>query len=195
MDTFTFTPAADGDPEAIAAVQARLAKLAPSCVRCGHKLAKRDLASRVCSDVDVCRIRRSGCSVAGYASQRAYFRKHGSPFVNRARVATPAAEPPTAAPLHETHRGAAYAAAAFAEPRAARVAARHEQDIATLQATASDAFCGPEQAPEPVTPPEPAEPVTRPQTAVQALADGAVRRLVEPARVAAARSRLRALGC
>jgi hypothetical protein len=144
---YTFTPSAEADAERLAKYQAAFAKLAPSCVRCGHRLAKGELDARVCRDREICRIRRSGCSVTGFATVRKQ-------------------------------------AALLAERRAARVADRHEQDIAELadrrERAAVEAVAAVEvaaasvlpEAPEPVEvepvedlDPEPGDDLGEPETA------------------------------
>jgi hypothetical protein len=79
MSGFTFTPSETADPELLAKYEARFAKLAPACIRCGHRLAKGELDARVCRDRELCRIRRSGCSVSGFATLRKYRREHPEP--------------------------------------------------------------------------------------------------------------------
>ena len=54
----TFTPAETAEPDALAAYQARLAKLAPACSRCGRKLGKRETAAGRCAARDDCRLRQ-----------------------------------------------------------------------------------------------------------------------------------------
>lgn len=98
MSGFTFTPAeTEADPAAIAAYQGRLAKLAPSCSRCGHRLAKGELAARVCRDVEVCRIRRTGCSVAGFSALRKFAAskqgRSAAPVAAKVEQAEPIASP------------------------------------------------------------------------------------------------------
>ena len=91
---YTFTPAAEGaDPEAVAAFQARLAKLAPACMDCGRKLTAREVAGHLCADRDLCRVRRSGVSVAGYVTLRKFALRNAAPATRTPAPAVAAAVP------------------------------------------------------------------------------------------------------
>lgn len=86
MSGFTFTPAENADPAALAEAQAALARLKPSCSRCGRNLTKRELDARRCADLDECRIRQAfggnaGAGVTDYRRLRKHIAAHGSPFI------------------------------------------------------------------------------------------------------------------
>lgn len=212
--SFTFTPSTDAgaDAGAIAAYQSRLAKLAPSCTRCGRKLTKTELAAGTCRDREVCRIRRAGGSVAGFATLRKYARANpdwsvlGRPAGTTAPAAqeTPTDTRSTAAQNSATPNETPTPEPApepATEPAQAPTQALAPSTVKASTSEPSDAWSVEEEAPV-ASPPAaavdvvPVAPVEAPAApAAPAPARGYAVRYAVPLRVARGRATLRALRC
>lgn len=100
MSTPTVTFVQGADAEQVAAYHVRIAKLRPSCSRCGKTLGKRETGAGRCADREECRVRQTFRSADGngrpgvteWRALQRHIRAHGTPFVPMQARTTPERE-------------------------------------------------------------------------------------------------------